>query len=156
MLVGDTFAYALLVYDQVRCEGGREAGIACIAHRVSFFCTIFCNIQKVFKKIQNFPVVLFLCFEKKKNKKNFKNLSGKKKKKKKKKNPKKTPKENTDCMRYESQGLHRDLCCLVCRYQLLVWPDMAWLLVLLGAAGGQRVETFQKTQYILCMGWGWR
>jgi hypothetical protein len=30
---------------------------------------------------------------------------------------------------------------------------MAWLLVLLGAAGGQRVETFQKTQYILCMGW---
>ncbi len=22
-----------------------------------------------------------------------------------------------------------------------------------GAAGGQRVETFQKTQYILCMGW---
>jgi len=93
MLVGDTFAYALLVYDQVRCEGGREAGIACIAHRVSFFCTIFCNIQKVFKKIQNFPVVLFLCFEKKKTKKISKNYQAKKRKRKKRKTQKKPQKK---------------------------------------------------------------
>ncbi len=95
MLVGDTFAYALLVYDQVRCEGGREAGIACIAHRVSFFCAIFCNIQKVFKKNSKISRSFVFVFWKKKKKKKFKKLKKKKKKKNiKKKKKKKKKKKN--------------------------------------------------------------
>lgn len=96
----------------------REAGIACIAHRLSFFCAIFCNIQKVFKKILNFPVVLFFCFEKKKLKK-IKIYQAKKEK------PKKNPKENTDCMRYMSHKVCTGIC-VVCFVVTNYWSGLTW------------------------------
>ncbi len=71
-----------------------------------------------------------------------------------KKNPKENPKENTDCMRYESQGCTgiRVVWFVVTNYcSGLTWPGCCWC-----CWWSERVETFQKTQYILCMGWRWR